>query len=192
MDLGAGSGALVVRIQQLGMDALGVEIEAGRFQANAPVVSVNLDEPEFAAKLGEQAFDLVTSVEVIEHLESPLGFLRNVRRLLKPEGVAVLTTPNVENTPARLKFLLTGRLRLMDGWSDPTHISPIFWDLLTRQLLPRARLELVEHSVYPPDGYKATRARYAWAMRLLAPVLSGAALQGDNHIVVLRVAGNKT
>src|SRR5713101_3757924 len=75
-------------------------------------------------------------------MESPIGFLRNVGRLLRPEGVAVLTTPNVDNAPARVKFLLTGTVRMMDAKGEPTHISPIFQDLFVRQYLPRAGMDL--------------------------------------------------
>lgn len=156
------------------------------FRANVPFVALDLNDPEFPSRLGKGTFDLVTAVEVIEHLENPIGFLRGIRRLLKPEGVAVVTTPNVDNAPARVKFLLTGKLRMMDEKGDQSHISPIFWDLFTRQYLPRSGLTLVEHHLYPPKGYKVTRPRYAWAFRILASVLPGDALLGDNHIFVLR------
>jgi len=137
--------------------------------------------------VGERKFGLITAVEVIEHVESPIGFLRNVTRMLKPGGLAVLTTPNIDNAPARLKFFLTGRLRMMDERSDPTHISPIFWDLLRRQYLPRVGLRLVDHLVYPPNGYKVTRAHFAWGVRLLARLLGGECVMGDNHVLVLQL-----
>ena len=136
--------------------------------------------------VGVERFELVTAVEVIEHLESPVRFLRNVRRLLSPGGAAVITTPNVENAPARVKFLLTGRLRMMDQAGDPTHISPIFFDLFVRQYLPRAGLRLERHSLYPASGYKVTRARYAWLFRVTSALLPGETLVGDNHVLVLR------
>lgn len=185
IDLGAGSGALALRLQMLGLDVVAVDINVEGFKAEVPLMPLSLNEADFASQL-RGPFDLVTAVEVIEHLESPVGFLRNVRRLLKPSGVAVITTPNVDNAPARLKFFLYGILRLMDERGDRTHISPIFWDLLTRQYLPRAGLNLVEHHAYPPRGYKATRSHYVWALRILAGLLSGDTLFGDNHVLVLQ------
>lgn len=74
----------------------------------------------------------------------------------------------------------------MDEKADPTHISPIFWDLLQRQYLPRVGLHLVEHLVYPPNGYRVTRARYACGVRLLARLLAADCLKGDSHILVLQ------
>ena len=186
IDLGAGSGALAVRLRQLGWDVQAADIDTQAYKGDVPFTRIDLDDGSFSSLLGEKKFGLITAVEVIEHVESPIGFLRNVTRLLKPGGVAVLTTPNVDNAPARLKFLLTGKVRMMDERSDPTHISPIFWDLLQRQYLPRAGLLLVEHRVYPPNGYKVTRRRYAWGFRLLRRLLAGDCLQGDNHVLVLQ------
>lgn len=190
VDLGAGSGALAVRLRELGFEVLAVDQNPETFRADVPFTRLDLDEPDFASRLGEGLFDLVTAVEVIEHVESPIAFLRNVRRLLKPGAFAVLTTPNVDCAPARLKFLLTGKLRMMDERGDPTHISPVFWDLLLRQYLPRSGLKLTQHWVYPPHGYKGTRRRYAWAFhlmdQLLAQLLAGEALLGDIHVLLLR------
>src|SRR5712692_7395449 len=74
-------------------------------------------------------YDLVFAVEVIEHVESPINFLflRNIAQLLAPEGVAIITTPNLDSLPARAKFLLAGKLRTMDEHSD---LHPHFSDLL--------------------------------------------------------------
>src|SRR5258708_38378540 len=103
-------------------------------------VALDLDASDFASQIGIGSYDLVTAIEVIEHVESPTGFFRNVGRLLTPGGIAVITTPNVDSLPARTKFLITGKIRTMDEFGEPTHISPIFWDLLQRQFLPRAGL----------------------------------------------------
>jgi hypothetical protein len=86
-----------------------------------------------------------------------------------------------------VKFLLKGKIRLMDELSDRTHISPIFWDLFLRQYLPRAGLELVEHFLYPPNGYSNTRRLYTWGLHPLGLLLSGDSLQGDVHVVALRL-----
>jgi hypothetical protein len=100
----------------------------------------------------------------------------------------VLTTPNVDSLPARSKFLLKGKIRTMDEHSEPTHISPVFFDLLQRQFLPRAGLRLREHLVFPPNGYQLTRKPIAWTLRLASFVFSGEALLGDNHIFVVEAA----
>lgn len=183
VDLGAGPGAMAARLKSLGCEVLAVDRDVEVLEVAVPHRSLNLDQEDFASQLGQ--FDLVTAMEVIEHVESPIGFLRNVRRLLAPGGVAVLTTPNVDCLPARLKFFLAGKIRTMDEHGEPTHISPIFFDLLRRQFLPRVGLRLREHLVFPPDGYQLSRRPVAWGLKLASKMLRGDSLVGDNQVLVL-------
>jgi len=174
-----------MRLKEQGWSVLAVDLDREGYEADLPFLQQNLNEADFAESVDAGEFDLVTAIEVLEHVENPIGFLRNVGRLLKAQGVAVLTTPNVDSTAARLKFLLRGTVRMMDAESEPTHISPIFWDLLQRQYLPRAGVRLLEHHLFPARGYQLTRAGYAWAMQGISYLLDGECLQGDNHVMVL-------
>jgi 2-polyprenyl-3-methyl-5-hydroxy-6-metoxy-1,4-benzoquinol methylase len=190
LDLGAGSGALAVRLRDFDLDVLAVDSDTEGFRAPVPFVQLDMNDPGFAKCLRAQGgFDLITAVEVIEHLESPVAFLRNVRQLLNPGGATVITTPNVDNLPARAKFLLKGRLRALDEQGEKTHITPVFWDLLTRQWLPKAGLNLVAHHRFPPDSYKLSRLRYALAFRAVAKVFGGECLLGDTHVFIFQPRG---
>lgn len=188
VDLGAGPGAMCERLHSFGCEVLAVDRDPSIYLGKHRFVALDLNEAAFATQLGVASFDLVVAVEVIEHVESPIGFLRNVARLLAPGGVAAITTPNVDSLPARLKFLLGGKLRTMDEVSDPTHISPIFADLLRRQFLPRAGLRLREHLFFPPNGYQLTRQPMAWTLRLAAAAFPGDTLLGDHHVLVFEAA----
>lgn len=185
VDLGSGPGAMAARLEPFGCDVLAVDRDARGFEGGVPHLSVDFNQPDFASQIGEGLFDLVTAIEVIEHVENPICFLRNVGRLLAPGGIAALTTPNVDSLPARVKFLLSGKIRTMDERSEPTHISPIFFDLFQRQLLPLASAELRDHLLFPPDGYQLTRRPLAWLFRIVSRVLPGESLLGDNHVLVI-------
>jgi len=190
LDLGAGSGALAIRLREVGFDVLAVDIDADGFRAAVPFVRLDLNDTGFARSLRTGGgFDLITAVEVIEHLESPVGFLRNVRSLLNPGGAAVVTTPNVDNLPARAKFLIRGRLRGLDEQGEKTHITPIFWDLLTRQWLPRVGLNLAAHHRFPPGRYMLSRPQYSWTFWAMAKVFGGECLLGDTHVFILQPPG---
>lgn len=189
IDLGAGSGALAVRLRDLGYEVIAADINGERYKADIPFIQMNLNNPDFSP-LGKEAFDFVTAVEVIEHLESPITFLRHIRSLCKPDGIALITTPNMDNAPSRFRFLLTGKLHMMDE-KVPNHISPIFYDLFIRQYLPRAGLKLVEHHFFPKNGYKVSRKSYSRILRLIARLLPGNTLLGDVHVFVLKVIDDK-
>lgn len=45
-------------------------------------------------KLDNQQFDFIICSEVLEHLEDPKGMLNSIRRMLKKEGVCIITIPN--------------------------------------------------------------------------------------------------
>lgn len=53
------------------------------------------------SSLADESFDCVVAVEVLEHVEEDLQFIRQVHRVLKPNGYFLMTTPNgdfVRNT----------------------------------------------------------------------------------------------
>jgi hypothetical protein len=117
--------------------------------------------------------------------------LRSIRKLLKLDGAAILTTPNVENVPARLKFLMRGEVRAMDKFA-PEHITPIHLDLFVRKIIPPSGLALAEHFVHPKNDFPLTARRYFVPFfRLLVPLMRGPALTGDCHFFVLKRVGER-
>jgi len=188
LDLGAGPGAMGERLHSLGFKVVSVDRDRAVYQGTQEFIEQDFNDPQFASSIGPASFDLIVAVEVIEHVESPINFLRNIAQLLAPAGRAVITTPNVDSLPARLRFLFGGKIRMMDGFSDPTHISPIFMDLLRRQFLPQAGLRMADHKLFPPKGYQLTRQPMASILALLSSVFPGDSMLGDNHIFVLEAA----
>ena len=75
-----GTGIDPAGLSALGRDLLGVPIEL-RYLGD--------DEPAFTGTC-----DVVMASETIEHVPSPLAFLRTLKRALKPGGILILTTPN--------------------------------------------------------------------------------------------------
>lgn len=67
----------------------------------------NLDQPlEFKSK----AFDIIVAKDILEHLESPLFLAKEIRRVLKDDGYAVINVPNHFFLPFRIRILFGGNM----------------------------------------------------------------------------------
>lgn len=55
-----------------------------------------------------ESFDVVVSLGVIEYLENPFAFARELHRVLRPGGTAIVTTPNNESWRALTSLVIQG------------------------------------------------------------------------------------
>lgn len=81
------------------------------------------------ASFDDNSFDVVVSVEVMEHVEDLNGYFKDIHRLLKPGGTFVWTTPCANKLSIEHIFsFLTGKIEntsegyIRWAWEDPTHI----------------------------------------------------------------------
>ena len=112
LDVGCASGLLVHQALQTGWEATGVEISPLACRRAKEEFGLDLFQGELAeACFPEAAFDVVTFVDVLDHLDDPLGQLREAYRVLKPGGLLVVRVPNfpVQSAVRRLSLAL-GRL----------------------------------------------------------------------------------
>jgi 2-polyprenyl-3-methyl-5-hydroxy-6-metoxy-1,4-benzoquinol methylase len=75
---------------------------------NNDQIAVLLGEPvhaykEDAFQVPDVQFDCVVSIDVLEHLKQDQPFLKEVKRVLKPNGKAVVTVPNGDETAWRIR-----------------------------------------------------------------------------------------
>jgi SAM-dependent methyltransferase len=71
--------------------------------------------------LDDAAADATAAVEVIEHLENPRAFCRELVRVTKPGGWVVVTTPNQVSMLSLLTLLLKGRFSAFQDNAYPAH-----------------------------------------------------------------------
>lgn len=102
LDVGAYTGIFVGIAAQHGWDAWGVEPSLWAVKrAKARGLHVVQGTLE-TADLPEAYFEVVTMWDVVEHLTDPRGTLERAHRLLKPGGLAVIHTIDIESLFARL------------------------------------------------------------------------------------------
>ena len=118
LDVGCGAGLLAEPLARLGasvtaIDAAGESISVARDHASRRGLAIDYRVGGVEAAVGEH-FDLVTSMEVIEHVSDPLTFVRGLADAVAPGGLLVMSTPN--------RTWLT-RLALVEG-AERTGIIP--------------------------------------------------------------------
>lgn len=98
LDVGCGAGLLCEPLARLGARVTGVDAAAENIAAaNAHAAGVGLDidyRHGELSSLGLGTFDIVTSMEVIEHVADKQAFVTELASRLAPGGLMVLSTPN--------------------------------------------------------------------------------------------------
>ncbi len=111
LDAGCGAGLLAEPLARMGAAVTGVDaapenIGAARAHAEAGGLSIEYIAGE-VEQLGQRRFDLVTSMEVVEHVTDPAAFVATLAGLVAPGGLLILSTPN--RTPlSRLAMITLG------------------------------------------------------------------------------------
>jgi cyclopropane fatty-acyl-phospholipid synthase-like methyltransferase len=114
LDLGCGDGWMTAELAALGARPTGVEIARAaveRAQRRHPQLTFALAAVDGPLPMQDNAFDVVWSSEVIEHVADTARWLSEARRVLRPKGRLLLTTPN----HSRLRLLVAG----IEPYSEP-------------------------------------------------------------------------
>jgi SAM-dependent methyltransferase len=147
LDVGCGAGALLRAASRSGWEVVGTEVAAAAVDAlRGQGLDVRLGQLE-ALDLEPASFDVVSAVEVLEHIADPRGLIATAAALIRPGGALYLTTPNGRGISARL---LKTRWSVM---SPPEHLQLFSIDGL-RQALQSAGLEVLTvraHAVDPRE-----------------------------------------
>lgn len=184
LDIGCGTGAWLNRVKDLGFSRIvGIDYVQPILIAELELrqFDINYDRP---AALGQ--FDIVTCIEVIEHIENVGNLLDVMQQTLSQNGLAIITTPNIESLRARLRAALTGKIPSFDNKSDPTHLCPILYDSL-KKMLGRRGMTISSVHQYPSARSKSLMfsSSINWLSNTLRAFLPDD-LHGDNIVYVIR------
>jgi SAM-dependent methyltransferase len=130
-DLGTGAGAFLQRLADNQFEVEGFDVDPSNFTPTALFRRLDLNK-SFANQVNGP-YDIITAIELIEHLENPRHFFRECSAALVSGGIFLITTPNIESSHSRVTFLLRGRFEWFeeDHYHSSGHLTPLTqWQLV--------------------------------------------------------------
>ena len=108
LEVGSSPYFTTLALTMSGRDVTGVDIDPSQAPARVEVLRCDIERD--ALPFGECSFDVILFSEVFEHLRlDPLFTLSELRRVLRPDGVLLLTTPNLRSLRGILRLTLRGK-----------------------------------------------------------------------------------
>lgn len=129
------------------------------------------DAQQMAIKSGY--FDCITAGEVIEHLEAPVRFLTEAYRVLKPEGLLIITTPNRD----------AWWNKLMKAYNHRFH-KTIFTKTLIKAFLEKSGFSIIFFTTISYDKYSSPFGKAFFIRKLVGSMLPKN--MGENMVVVAK------
>jgi 2-polyprenyl-6-hydroxyphenyl methylase/3-demethylubiquinone-9 3-methyltransferase len=110
LDVGCGAGLLTEPLVRLGAKVTGIDatpevIAVARQHADAMGLEIGYRVGEVQELKGQ--FDLITCMEVIEHVADPAAFVKSLAKRLAPGGLLIMSTPNATSW-SRLMMITVG------------------------------------------------------------------------------------
>jgi len=100
LDVGCGAGLLAEPLARLGAEVTGLDASPEVIavaREHSASVGLRIDYREGDVQELEGQFDLITCMEVIEHVADPAQFLAALGKRLAPDGLLIMSTPNATN-----------------------------------------------------------------------------------------------
>lgn len=147
LDVGFGLGEELAVFSKLGFSVFGTEFDKDCIQFIQPIL------PNAALSLGDlleikypdNFFDVINIYHVIEHVLDPVEYIKELRRILKPDGIMLIGTPNIDASAYRifriLNFLSFRIPMIVDGLEH----TVIFNKKNLSYLVKKSELEVLEH-----------------------------------------------
>ena len=101
LDIGCGGGLLCEALQDLGGQVTGIDLAPGMLETarlhaaeRGIVIDYRLVQAEALAVAQPASFDVITCMEMVEHVPDPSAIVAAIGKLLRPGGAAFLSTLN--------------------------------------------------------------------------------------------------
>ena len=155
LDIGCSSGLFLDEARAAGFEVRGAELSAETAAFARSHFGLEVHPGDWrGCGFAEASFDVITLFDVIEHLPDPSAELCAIRRLLKPGGLLLQSTPNIDGLFPRLSYALAN---LLDYWPHPEPPYHLF------QFSDRTLAELTEGAGYEVVRMDQTRIQLGYS-----------------------------
>ena len=174
LDIACGNGAFSKRMYDDGytVECCDVTDEGFKFKDKFKFTKIDINSEEFInfCETNEEKYDIIVSMETIEHLENPWRFIRGLKKLCKKGGYLVLTTPNIESPWSKYFFNFSNRFfQFSDGDLSYGHINPLteFEMLLIGKNLKLVCEEIIGGGEYPIIWLPENIIKFEYPLKIL-------------------------
>ncbi len=143
IDVGCSAGLFLNEAQQAGFDVSGIEFSKGSAAFARSHFGFSVTDGDIHAyQGGGECFDVVTMFDVIEHVPDPVRDMQTAWSMLKPGGLFILSTPNIDGLFPRASYLVA---KLLDYWPhpEPPHHLYQFSDKTLAAMLAKTGFEVL-------------------------------------------------
>ena len=143
LDIGCATGTFLHKLQQEGnWEVYGVEVnsdvaERAKYRYNLNIHAGTVEDAAYP----DNFFDVVTMWDVLEHLHDPVTTLREIRRILTPDGLVVTRVPNGASWDARIFK------QYWAGFDAPRHLY-VFTPRTLSLLLRKTGFNILKHTTH--------------------------------------------
>ena len=148
LDFGSGMGDLIIELSLLDSQNLN-NFEGVEFNNEARNYSnKKFEKKQIFKLLPKKKYEIISMIEVIEHLKNPWQDLKKIYKSLNKDGKLIITTPNLNGLKSKL---------MKDNWSElirPTHLV-LFEQKTLRALLLNAGFNKIEFQKFYPLAHSS-------------------------------------
>ncbi len=164
LDIGCGEGSISVKLREAGFDVTGIDFSPVAIDmAKAKGLNAQVVDVDGGLPFADKEFAVAWFGDILEHVFDPILLMKEICRVLKDDGMALLTTPNEMWLPARVNALF-GRspqssvyrkfgqckhhtmmsLELLEYFIKTAGLKIVYFESIC--LIPKTKIEFMTHS----------------------------------------------
>ncbi|HEX2920285.1 MAG TPA: class I SAM-dependent methyltransferase [Bacteroidales bacterium] len=146
LDIGSGTGYFPAQMKKAGWEAEGIEINQKAREFSKKEFNLKVSEPSEIGSLETGSYDCITLWHVLEHFHNPGEYMKEISRLLKPDGRCIIALPNSSSYDA------SHYKEYWAAWDVPRHLWH-FTPSTVNSFLAQSGFEMLSIKSLPLDVF---------------------------------------